>query len=83
LSLVDSLRHEQVKIIGTALDGIDIFKEASSVDTFAIILGNESRGMSDALKKECDLLYQIPIFGQAESLNVSVAAGIVMYQLVK
>jgi tRNA G18 (ribose-2'-O)-methylase SpoU len=39
--------------------------------------------MSDALKKECDLLYQIPIVGQAESLNVSVAAGIVMYQLVK
>lgn len=83
LSLVTSLRNEYVKIIGTALDGIDIFKEVSCVDTFAIILGNESRGMSDVLKKECDILYQIPIFGQAESLNVSVAAGIVMYQLVK
>ncbi|WKY45848.1 RNA methyltransferase [Eubacteriaceae bacterium ES2] len=83
LQLISSLHDDGVKIIGTALDGVNLFEQTCKYDSFALILGNESRGMSEALKNKCDTLYQIPIFGQAESLNVSVAAGIVMYQLIK
>lgn len=43
------------------------------------ILGNEVRGISPALRKKCDLLVEIPMHGRKESLNVSVAAGIVLF----
>ena len=46
-----------------------------------LIVGNEVRGMSDELIKKCDILLQIPMKGEKESLNVSVAFGIAVYAL--
>jgi rRNA methylases len=46
-------------------------------------MGNESRGMSDKMSECCDVLLKIPIWGQAESLNVATAAGIIMYDLIR
>jgi len=45
------------------------------------ILGNEVRGISPALRGECDVLLEIPMVGKKESLNVSVAAGIVLFSV--
>lgn len=47
----------------------------------ALILGNESHGISDGLARECDVLWRLPIWGNAESLNVSIAAGIMLYEI--
>ncbi|WKY48880.1 RNA methyltransferase [Eubacteriaceae bacterium ES3] len=80
---ITELKKSGVIIIGTALDGKNIFEQTTNFSSFALVLGNESRGMSGDLKAKCEHLYQIPIYGQAESLNVAVAAGIVMYQLAK
>ncbi|MBI5742472.1 MAG: TrmH family RNA methyltransferase [Candidatus Niyogibacteria bacterium] len=47
----------------------------------ALVVGNEVRGISPTLVKQCDLALQIPMFGQKESLNVVVAAGIALFKL--
>ncbi|MFP3359707.1 TrmH family RNA methyltransferase, partial [Planococcus sp. SIMBA_143] len=48
---------------------------------FAVILGNEANGVSEELQNLADENVYIPIYGKAESLNVAVAAGILMYGL--
>lgn len=49
----------------------------------AIFIGNEARGISDEVASKADCLVKIPMLGQAESFNASVAAGIVMYEAVR
>jgi 23S rRNA (guanosine2251-2'-O)-methyltransferase len=49
----------------------------------AIVLGAEGKGLHDLVKKKCDFLVSIPMLGQVPSLNVSVAAGIVLYEAVR
>ncbi len=49
----------------------------------AIVLGAEGKGLHDLVKKKCDLLVSIPMLGNVPSLNVSVAAGIVLYEAVR
>ena len=44
-----------------------------------LVIGNESKGVAEETANLCDSLYKIPIYGRAESLNASVAAGIMMY----
>ncbi len=46
-----------------------------------LIFGNEVRGLSKAVLKKCDKIIEIPMFGKKESLNVSVAAGIILFSL--
>ena len=49
----------------------------------AIVLGEERKGMSDRLRALCDLTVRLPMTGRADSLNVGVAAGVMMYELVR
>jgi tRNA G18 (ribose-2'-O)-methylase SpoU len=50
-------------------------------DRVALVLGEEVEGISTELRSKCDTLLEIPMHGQKESFNVSVAAGIALYQL--
>ena len=52
-----------------------------SLDKLALVLGTEVTGLSKAVLKKCDKILEIPMFGKKESLNVSVAYGIVAYHL--
>lgn len=49
----------------------------------AVVLGAEGKGLHDLVKKKCDFLVSIPMLGQVPSLNVSVAAGVVLYEIVR
>jgi 23S rRNA (guanosine2251-2'-O)-methyltransferase len=49
----------------------------------AVVLGAEGKGLHDLVKKKCDFLVSIPMLGKVPSLNVSVAAGIVLYEVVR
>jgi TrmH family RNA methyltransferase len=66
--LVSSLRDDSVA-----------YDEADYSGKTAIVIGNEGRGVSSALIEKADQLVHIPIYGQAESLNAAVAAGIFVY----
>ncbi|PQP79425.1 23S rRNA (guanosine(2251)-2'-O)-methyltransferase RlmB [Candidatus Phytoplasma phoenicium] len=73
------LKKNQVSIIGTDAQATNTFHQIPRNTSIAIILGNEGVGMSPLLKKNCDLLVKIPMKGFINSLNVSVAAALLMY----
>ncbi len=78
---MEKLQHSGMKVFGTALQGAKPYKEISKADRFAILVGNEGSGVSKELLEQTDQNVYIPIYGKSESLNVAVAAGILMYGL--
>jgi len=63
-------------------ESVDIFThDFSPYNRVALVLGNEVEGVSDDILQLVDIIAEIPMHGQKQSLNVSVAAGIAMYQL--
>lgn len=86
-SLIDAIKKLKEKgfwIAGTTLTerSEDYTKIAKDVP-LVIVVGNEGEGMSKVVTNECDFLYHLPMLGKVQSLNVSVAAGIVMYERIK
>ncbi|MCR3722076.1 SpoU rRNA Methylase family protein [Prauserella flava] len=81
-TLLDSLRGEGYTIAGLEIDpNAVILGDYSPGAKVALVLGDEVRGIDPDLRSRCDLLLQIPMYGQKSSLNVSVAAGIALYAL--
>lgn len=78
---------ERARAGGARIIGIEQDARANDYRTYAletpalVLLGNEVRGLSPALKDACDVLLEIPMRGKKESLNVSVAAGIALFEL--
>lgn len=72
----------KIKIIGVeqARESENIFKFKPKFP-MALILGNEVKGLSQSILRYCDNVIEIPMLGKKESLNVSIAAGIAIYQL--
>ncbi|ALX48255.1 TrmH family RNA methyltransferase [Lentibacillus amyloliquefaciens] len=66
-------------VLASALEDARLFTEVNVPDKVALIVGNEGLGINEDILRLADKLVKIPIYGQAESLNVSVAAGILMY----
>lgn len=80
-SLVEKLKKEKVKIIGLEQDSKSVnYKKIKFVKNTLIILGNEVDGIEKEILKACDEIIEIPMKGKKESLNVSVAAGIVLFK---
>lgn len=80
---VRTLKDHGVWVVGTDLDTNQAL-DAIHVDTdLAIVFGSEGKGLSRLLKSQCDYLVRIPMSGQTNSLNVSVACGIVLYDIVR
>jgi len=70
-------------LYGTALENAIAFKAVEPSETFALLVGNEGQGVSEELLGKTTKNLYIPIYGKSESLNVSIAAGILMYYLRK
>ncbi len=80
---IKDLQNRSVKVYGTSLqDAID-YTEVEGSQNFALIVGNEGSGIHPQLLDKTDQNVIIPILGQAESLNVAVATGILLYQFVR
>ncbi len=77
------LKENDVWIYGTDGQAKNMYYKQDFRDGVAIITGSEGFGMSDLVKKNCDGLVKIPMKGKINSLNASVSAGIVMYEIVK
>jgi RNA methyltransferase, TrmH family len=76
---IHKLKVSNIPIYGTALENGTVYSNVSPSDSFAIMLGNEGNGIQTELLNQTDQNLYIPIYGQSESLNVSVAAGILLY----
>ena len=79
---IDELKENGVWIYGTDASGEDYTKVDMS-GPCAIVIGSEGFGMGRLTKEKCDFLLKLPMFGQVNSLNASVAAGIFMYETVR
>ena len=78
--IISKLREEGWQIVGVEQDARSIDYRAFKPNRKTLfIFGNEVRGISAALRASCDALVEIPMRGSKESLNVSVAAGIILY----
>ena len=69
-------------IYGTVMSGED-YREVDYNGKVCLIIGNEEKGMSKLVKESCDFLITIPISPKIDSLNASVAAGILIYEVVR
>ncbi|HET7656792.1 MAG TPA: RNA methyltransferase [Bacillales bacterium] len=74
-------KEQEIRVFGTSLDGGISYREIECPESFALIVGNEGSGVDPAILAETDENLYVPIFGRAESLNVSIAAGILLYGL--
>lgn len=82
-STIDKLKEQGLWIAGTALEGSTLYTNADLTGALAIVIGSEGEGLSRLTREKCDFLVKIPMLGQAESLNASVAAGILLYESVR
>lgn len=76
---VQQLKEMKFWVFGTDTSGIH-FQKWNASGSITLVIGNEGKGMSLKLKKEMDELLTIPMTGHVQSLNASVAAGLLMYQ---
>ncbi|WP_407269113.1 TrmH family RNA methyltransferase [Radiobacillus sp. PE A8.2] len=79
LEKIPELQGEGFDVWASTLTGAVPYHTVAVPDKVALILGNEGEGIAEAVIEQSDQLIKIPIYGQAESLNVSVASGILMY----
>jgi len=80
---VEWLNHHSINIMVADLDGEEYYYSANLKESFALVIGNENRGPNDIWKKAAYKKVKIPILGSTESLNASVAAGIILYDAVR
>lgn len=78
---VEDLKKRNVWIAGTDAKGSQDYRKMDATLPLAIIIGSEGKGMSRILKEKCDFLYHLPMVGQVTSLNASVAAALLMYEV--
>ncbi len=77
--IIEELKDRGVKILGTSPKGDKVYTDVNIRDRLAIVFGNEAKGIRDEILSMCDETIRIPIYGRAESLNVSVSSGIILY----
>lgn len=79
VNTIKTLKKEGFWIVGTDMNGTDYTKIDYS-GKICIICGNEGSGLSDLVKKNCDFIASIPMTGTVNSLNASVATGIILFE---
>ncbi len=80
---IEDLKKSGIWVCGTDADGENDIYTADLSGPIALVIGSEGEGMSRLVKESCDFLVRIPMRGKINSLNASVAAGVVMYEAVR
>lgn len=83
LAAVKKLKENGYQIVGASEKGAEDYISADYTVPTAIVMGAEDTGISPEVLRQCDRLAAIPILGNIGSLNVSVAAGVIMYEAVR
>ncbi len=80
---IKMLKENDVWIYGTDMQTDTLYYNEDYTGAVAIVIGSEGFGISKLVKENCDFLIKIPMKGKITSLNASVSAGIIMYEVVK
>ncbi len=81
--LIDQLKERNVWVVGTAADASTDYTAWDWTRASAIVMGGEGSGLHRLVREHCDALVRIPVLGEIESLNVSVATGIILYEALR
>ena len=79
---ISDLKKKGYWVIGLELDGKIDYREQDYHGKIAVVIGSEGRGISKLVKENCDFLVRIPMYGKVNSLNASVSAGLLLYQII-
>ena len=80
---VEELKDHNIWTVGLDEHGEKAYDSLDYKMDCALVLGAEGKGLHDLVKKKCDFLVSIPMLGKVPSLNVSVATGVVLYEIVR
>jgi 23S rRNA (guanosine2251-2'-O)-methyltransferase len=80
---LEDLKRSNVWTVGLDERGDRSYDEVDYNMDCALVLGAEGKGLHEHVRKHCDFVVKIPMYGQVPSLNVSVAAGVVMYEVAR
>ena len=78
--LIKDLKVRNIWVVGTSTDAAIDHTEWDWTRSSALVLGGEGRGLHRLVAENCDILVKIPMYGRIESLNVSVAAGVILFE---
>lgn len=81
--LIDQLKERNLWVVGTAADATLNYTEWDWTRPSAVVLGGEGAGLHRLVREHCDVLVRIPVQGKIQSLNVSVAAGVILYEALR
>ncbi|MCL2169547.1 MAG: 23S rRNA (guanosine(2251)-2'-O)-methyltransferase RlmB [Defluviitaleaceae bacterium] len=79
---IDAMKKAGIWIGGADMEGKSVYS-ANMTGPLALVIGNEAEGISRLIKDKCDFLVSLPMEGPVGSLNASVAAGVLMYEVVR
>lgn len=82
-SIISILRDKDIEVYATDLKSSEYIYNVTFPKKVCTIIGNESKGISEYIRKEVKKYIKIPILGKAESLNASVAASVIMYEILR
>lgn len=80
---IKKLKDNGFWIVGTDIENSVDYREIDYSGKIALVIGSEGFGMSESVKKSCDFIARIPMNGKINSLNASVAAGIMIYEVIR
>ena len=80
---ISKLKDNGIWVCGTSIDAEKYYYDQDLTGPLAIVIGNEGKGISDLVKRNCDFSVKIPMKGKVTSLNASVSTGIIVYEAVK
>ncbi|MBQ3226673.1 MAG: 23S rRNA (guanosine(2251)-2'-O)-methyltransferase RlmB [Clostridia bacterium] len=80
---IDRLKERGVWVMGADMSGESDLFHSDLTGPIAVVVGSEGKGISRLIKEKCDFLVRIPMLGEINSLNASVAAAVMMYEIVR
>ncbi|UMZ75375.1 23S rRNA (guanosine(2251)-2'-O)-methyltransferase RlmB [Natranaerofaba carboxydovora] len=80
---INELQKKWIWVIGCESEGAENYFDVKYDTPLTMVLGSEGEGLSNLVKKNCDFLVKIPMYGNVNSLNVSTAGSIILYEIVK
>jgi 23S rRNA (guanosine2251-2'-O)-methyltransferase len=81
--LIDRLKENNIWVVGTSAEAKTNYTDWDWTQSSALVLGGEGKGLHRLAAEKCDVLVKIPLLGHIESLNVSVACGVILFEAVR
>jgi len=79
-SALKAIKSEGVHTVGADMDGEGLYTDVDLKGSVAFVLGGEHKGMSEPMKRKCDEVVRIPMYGMVSSLNLGAACSILLYE---